>query len=73
MSKRIVMIHTPERTIIDPGLCPHLNTVIQMPDDGEPYSQCLDCGWVYREDYTWGPKELPTDDDREYPDMFGEL
>lgn len=70
--KRVVLLQTTDRREIDPDFCPHLNTVMNtVGNDDEPYTQCLDCGWVYRDDYTWGPAELPECDDD--PNMFGEL
>jgi Zn ribbon nucleic-acid-binding protein len=72
-NKRIVLLDTGRERYIDSDFCPHLNTVTQMPNNGdEPFDECLDCGFVYRDDQTWGPAELP-EDDRDYPDMFGEL
>ena len=77
MKKRIVAIGrqnpTFDQLIVDPDFCPHLNTVTQMPNNGdEPYTECLDCGYIHRDDQTWGPAELP-EDDQDYPDMFGVL
>jgi hypothetical protein len=66
--KRIVMVHTPDETRIDPDFCPHLSVVSGWLN-GEITDQCLDCGDFHREDGTWGAMELPADD-RDYPDQF---
>jgi len=70
-TKRVVLVDNGRERFIDSDFCPHLNTVMQMTED-EMYLQCLDCGFVEREDGSWGPEELP-EDDQDYPDMYEEL
>ena len=64
--KHILAIHTNGKTRINPQDCPHEHVVTihaghqytiagEATDDVESYSQCLDCGFVLREDRTWGP------------------
>ena len=66
MEKHIMAIHVNGRTEINPQVCKHERVVTirtghrytvmgEAHDDCECYAQCLDCGWVLREDRTWGP------------------
>jgi len=61
-----VMINCNGTLTIDPHFCPHEHTVFiqtghrytiagEITDDLDNYEQCLDCGWVLRDDRTWGP------------------
>lgn len=66
--KWVVLVDNGHERTIDSDFCPHLNTMWQKTED-ECFLQCLDCGFVERDDGSWGPEELP-EDNRDYPDMF---
>ena len=64
--KRIMLINNGKCLKIDPHFCLHEHTVFiqtgyqytiagEATDDMESYEQCLNCGWVLRDDRTWGP------------------
>ena len=65
MAKRVLAFDS-HGLRIDPEFCTHEHTVFiqtghrytiagEVTDDLESYEQCLDCGWVLRDDRTWGP------------------
>jgi hypothetical protein len=64
MKKRIVMIKSFDKRIVDPDFCPHLNTVTvnagsqytiagEATDDIQSFTQCLDCDQILQDDGTW--------------------
>jgi len=73
--KRVMMISVTGRVKIAPEFCDHSNAVTihegheytiygERDDNIRCYAQCLDCGWVKRDDGTWGPT-LKCDDEKE--------
>jgi hypothetical protein len=64
VGKRIVMVSRNGEAVIDSDFCAHLRV-----DDGH----CLDCGMFWRDDGTWGPEHLPTDEYAETYDAWEEL
>jgi hypothetical protein len=75
--KHILMIERNGIRQVNPHFCPHEHTVIiktghvftfagEHADDEDTYSQCLDCGWVMRDDRTWG-MGLKVEDEKEIP------
>ena len=75
MPKHLVMTETFGIRRVDPHFCPHERTVFvqdgsvytvagEYDDNLDSYAQCLDCGWVKRDDGGWGPvleTEAPID------------
>jgi hypothetical protein len=62
--KRVMMIQSFDKLIVDPDFCPHLNVVTirtghqytiegEATDNMTDYDQCLDCGQVMSDDGQW--------------------
>lgn len=74
-NKRVMMISVTGKVKIAPEFCEHTRTAIikagyeytilgERDDNTECYEQCIDCGYVLRDDNTWGPT-LKCDDGKE--------
>jgi len=72
MTKHILAIGHNDHVQVNPDYCPHKNTTNIMTgrrwaiagdvtDDERIITQCLDCGYVKRQDGTWGAHLLDDD------------
>ena len=76
-TRRVLMISVNGKVTVNPELCKHENVDVMttghrwyngfdVSDDLETVVQCHDCGWVLRDDNTWGPT-LKVEDEKEIP------
>ena len=76
-TRRVLMISVNGKVTVNPELCKHENVVTihegheytvygEREDNLRSYCQCLDCGYVKRDDGTWS-KTLKLDNEKEIP------